>query len=177
MPAEMSVISGIVLLLLGRKLFWLFVALAGFYVGFEVARAVAADQPQWLVWLAGAAAGLIGVIVAMLFQRVAFALGGLYAGGYLALLAAERYLPGALGLGAFVIGGAVGAIAAALIMDWAIIALSCMFGAALVVSSLGLGDMGSVLAYAGLMATGIVVQARLMRGPMRPDPGSEADAR
>ena len=177
MPAEVSVILGVVLLLLGRKLFWLFVALAGFYVGFEVARAVAVDQPQWLVWLAGAAAGLIGAIVAMLFQRVAFALGGIYAGGYLALLAAERYLPGAFGLGAFIVGGAVGAIAAALIMDWAIVALSCMFGAALVVASLSLGELESVLAYAGLVAAGILVQVRLMRGPVRPEARSEANPR
>lgn len=177
MPAEVSVILGVVLLLLGRKLFWLFVALAGFYVGFEVARAVLADQPQWLTWLAAAAAGLIGAILAMLFQRVAFALGGLYAGGYLALLAAERFLPGAFGLGAFVAGAVAGAIAAVLIMDWAIIALSCMFGAALVVSSLGLGDIGSVLAFAALVATGIIVQVRLLRGPMRPGGRDEADPR
>jgi len=176
MPAEASVIAGAILLLLGRKLFWLFVALAGFYVGVEVARAVAVDQPQWLVWLAGAATGLIGAIVAMLFQRVAFALGGLYAGGYLALLAADRYLPGTFGLGAFVIGGAAGAIVAALIMDGAIIALSCMLGAALVVSSLGLGELGSVLAYAGLLAIGILVQVRLMRGPIRPEGRSKAGA-
>ncbi len=177
MPAEVSVILGIVLLLLGRRLFWLFVALAGFYVGFEVARAVLADQPQWLIWLVAAAAGLIGAILAMLFQRVAFALGGLYAGGYLALLAAERFLPGVAGLGAFVVGAVAGAIAAVLIMDWAIIALSCMFGAVLVVSSLGLGDIASVFAYAALVAIGIIVQARLMRGSTRPDARSEADAR
>jgi hypothetical protein len=119
MPAEVSVIAGALLLLLGRKLFWLFVALAGFYVGFEVAREVMAGQPQWMLWLAAAAAGLIG----------------------------------------------------------AIIALSCMLGAALVVSSLGLGDLGSVLAYAGLIAIGIIVQVRLMRGPMRPEARGEADAR
>ena len=177
MPAEVSVILGIVLLLLGRKLFWLFVALAGFYVGFEVARAVMAGEPQWLIWLAAAAVGLIGAILAMLFQRVAFGLGGLYAGGYLALLAAERFLPGDLGLGAFVVGAVAGAIAAVLIMDWAIIALSCMFGAALVVSSLGLGDIGRALTFAALVAAGIIAQRRLMRGPLRPDAQGEADAR
>jgi hypothetical protein len=170
MPAEVSLILGIVLLLLGRKLFWLFIAIAGFYVGFEVARAFLADQPQWLVWLAAAAAGLIGAILAMVFQRVAFGLAGLYAGGYLALLAAERFMPGLAGPGAFVVGAVAGAIAAVLIMDWAIIALSCMFGAALVVSSLGLGDIASALTYGGLIAAGIIVQARLLRG----SPGAEA---
>ena len=45
-----------------------------------------------------------------------------------------------------------------------------MVGAALIVSSLPLGNLGSLLAYAGLLALGIVVQAQLMRGakPGRP---------
>jgi hypothetical protein len=171
MHAIANLIAGSVLLIAGRKLFWLFVAVAGFYVGFEVTRVVAVDRPEWLVWVAAVAAGLIGAIVAMLFQRVAFALGGLYAGGYLALLAAERFFPGAVGVGVFVIGGVLGAIAAALLMDWAIVVMSSMVGAALVVSSLGLGDLGSLLAYTGLMAIGIVVQAQLMRRPNRTDAG------
>ena len=177
MPAEVSIVAGIVLLLLGRKLFWLFVALAGFYVGFEVARSVLVDQPHWLIWLAAAAAGLIGAILAMLFQRVAFGLGGLYAGGYLALIAAERFLPGAFGLTAFVVGAVAGAVVAVLVMDWAIIALSCMLGAALVVSSLGLGDIASALAYAGLMAAGIIVQARLLHGSPGAAAGRDGDVR
>lgn len=169
MPAAVNVIAGVVLLLAGRKLFWLFVGLIGAYVGFEGARLFMADQPQWLVFLVAVAAGLIGAIVAMLFERVAFALAGFYAGAYLALLAAERFVPGVFGTWAFIVGGALGAIGAALIMDWAIIVLSSMVGAALVVSSLGLGDLGSLLVYAGLVAIGIVVQAKLLRGPRRAD--------
>jgi Domain of unknown function (DUF4203) len=167
MYTVVNVVAGAVLLLAGRKLFWLFVAIAGFYVGFEVARAVFTNQPQWLVWLVAAAAGVIGALVAMLFQRVAFALGGFYAGGYLALVAAERYLPGAAGAGAFIVGGVAGAIAAALVMDWAVVILSCLVGAALVVSSLALGDLVGLLAYAGLVAIGIVVQRQLLRGHKR----------
>ena len=164
MHAVVNIVAGAALLLVGRKLYWLFIAIAGFYVGVEVARAVVVAQPQWVIWLAAAAAGLIGAIVAMLFQRVAFAIAGFYAGAYLALIAAERFLPGAVGAGAVIVGGLVGAIAAALIMDWAIIVLSSMVGAALIVSSLPLGNLGSLLAYAGLLALGIVVQAQLMRG-------------
>jgi Domain of unknown function (DUF4203) len=166
MHAEVNMIAGAVLLLVGRKLFWLFVAIAGFYVGFEVARAVFTHQPQWLVWLVAAAAGVIGAVVAMLFQRVAFALGGFYAGGYLALVAAERYLPGA-GAGAFIVGGVAGAIAAALLMDWAVVILSCLVGAALVVSSLALRDPVALLAYAALVVIGIAVQRQLLRGQKR----------
>jgi hypothetical protein len=168
-----DIVAGAVLLLVGRKLYWLFVAIAGFYVGVEVAQAVVVNQPQWVVWLIAVVAGVIGALVAMLFQRVAFALGGFYAGAYLALVAAERFLPGVAGPVAIVVGGLLGAIAAALIMDWAIIVLSSMVGAALIVSSLRLGDLGSLLAYVGLLAVGLIVQAQLMRGP--PTRRREAD--
>ena len=43
--------------------------------------------------LAALAAGLAGALLAMLAQRVAFALGGFYAGGYLALLVAQPIQP------------------------------------------------------------------------------------
>lgn len=34
-----DIVAGAVLRVLGRKLFWLFVAIAGFYLGFAVSRA------------------------------------------------------------------------------------------------------------------------------------------
>lgn len=161
----LDIAAGTALLLLGRKLFWLFIAIAGFYVGFEVARIVFADQPQWLMWLIAIAAGLIGAVLAMFFERVAFALAGFYAGGYVALVIVERLAAGSMSAWLFVIGGLVGALCAAFIMDPAIIVLSSLVGAALIVSALGLGDFASVVIYAGLVAAGVVVQALLMRVP------------
>jgi len=158
-----NIVAGAVLLVLGRKLFWLFVAIAGFYLGFEVARALAAEQPVWLLWTIAIGAGLIGAVVAMLLQRVGFALGGFYAGGYIALLAVERFAPGTIGVAAFLVGGVIGAVLAALLMDWAIIVLSCLVGAALVVPALALQPLASALVYAGLVAFGIVMQVQLMR--------------
>jgi hypothetical protein len=49
-------------------------------------------------------------------------------------------------------------------MDWAIIVLACLAGAALIVPALGLQPLASALVYAGLVAVGIAVQARLVRG-------------
>jgi hypothetical protein len=159
-----DIVAGAVLLVLGRKLFWLFVAIAGFYLGFAVARALAAEQPAWLLWSIAIGAGLIGAVLAMLLQRVGFALGGFYAGGYIALLAVERFAPGAIGVAAFLVGGVIGAVLAALLMDWAIVVLSCLVGAALVVPAIALQPFASALLYAGLVAAGIIVQAQLMRG-------------
>ncbi len=167
-------VAGALLLTLGRKIFWLFIGIAGFYVGIEVVRALFAEQPGWLMWVVAVSAGVIGALLAMLFQRVGFALAGFYAGGYVALVVAERIAPGAAGMASFLIGGVAGAFFAAWIMDWAIIVLSCLVGAALVVASFGLeGPMG-VLVYAGLVALGIVAQAWLMRGARGvPDKGRE----
>src|SRR5262245_37926647 len=167
MSPLVNIAAGAVLLLVGRKLFWLFVAIVGFYVGAQLARSFLADQPLWLGWLIAALAGVIGAIVAMLFQRVAFALAGFYAGGYLAMAAAERFLHVPVGTAPLVVGGILGAIAAALIMDWAILVLASLVGAALVVDSLGLANPGALLVYAGLAAIGILVQAQLLLSPER----------
>jgi hypothetical protein len=168
-----DLVAGAVLLLLGRKLFWLFVAVAGFYVGVEATHALLGDQPAWFVWLVAIAAGLIGAILAMLFQRVGFALAGFYAGAYIALAIAGRFAPGAMGLATLLIGGFAGAVVAAIVMDWAIIALSCLVGAALVVPFFGLGDTASLIAYVGLVALGMIVQAELIGGGKLSPPGSK----
>src|SRR5262245_28432482 len=114
------------------------------------------------MWVVGAAAGLIGALLAMLFQRVGFALGGFYAGGYAALIVAERFAPGTVGGAAFVIGGVVGALFAAWLMDWAIIVLSSLVGAVLVVSSLSLQGAVGFVVYVVLAALGIALQAWMM---------------
>lgn len=155
-------VTGALLLALGRKLFWLFVAIAGFYAGIEVVRMLLAGQPSWVMWVVGIGAGLIGALLAMLFQRVGFALGGFYAGGYAALIFAERFVPGAVGGATFIIGGVVGAFFAAWLMDWAIIVLSCVVGAMLVVTSLGLRGMAGFAVYVLLAALGIALQAWMM---------------
>jgi hypothetical protein len=159
--------AGALLLALGRRLFWLFVAIAGFYVGVEFVRVLLAEQPSWLMWAVGIGAGLLGALLAMLFQRVGFALGGFYAGGYAALIIAERFAPGAVGTVAFIIGGVVGALLAAWVMDWAIIVLSCTVGAALIVASLRLEGLVSLLVYAALVAIGIATQVWLMNPNVR----------
>jgi hypothetical protein len=119
------------------------------------------------VWTIAIGAGLIGAVLALLLQRVGFALAGFYAGGYIALLVVERFAPGTIGTATFLLGGVIGAILAAVLMDWAIVVLSCLVGAALIVPVLGLEPLWSALAYAGLVAIGIIAQSRLMGGAGR----------
>ena len=169
-------VTGTLLLALGRKLFWLFVAIVGFYAGIEVVRVLLAGQPTWVMLVVGLAAGLVGALLAMLFQRVGFALGGFYAGGYAALIVAERFAPGVVGGAMFVIGGVVGALLAAWFMDWAIIVLSSLVGAILVVTSLGPQGLAGFVGYVVLAALGIAVQAWMMYAT-RSGPGKQRESR
>ncbi len=155
-------VAGALLLALGRKLFWLFVGIAGFYVGIEFTRVLLTEQPQWVMWVVGVGAGLVGAVLGLVFQRLGFAMAGFYAGGYVALVVAERFAPGAVGIATFLVGGVIGAVFAAMAMDWAIIVLSCVLGAALVVARLGLADRIGLAVFLGLVAVGIVVQSRTM---------------
>ena len=158
-----NLLLGILLLLFGRTLYWLFVAIAGFLVGFELAAVLLAEQAESLRLLAAVVGGVLGAILGMLAQRVAFAMGGLFAGGYLGLALARE--AGAAGdpLVWFVIGGILGAIVAALVMDWAIIALSSLAGAAAIVGQFELESSIAMLLFVVLTAVGIVVQGRRLR--------------
>lgn len=152
-------VIGIVLLFFGRPLFWAFVALVGFLVGAHWSEIILANQPAWVSVLAALGVGIIGALLAMLAERVAFAVGGLLAGGYLALAAMESLHSGGSETVWFAIGGAIGALVAIWIMDWAIIFLSCLVGAGAVVESLDLRPGIAVLLYLVLVTSGVLFQA------------------
>jgi hypothetical protein len=166
----MSVISlllGILLLLYGRTLYWVFVAVAGFLVGFELGVELLAEQAEWVRLLAAVVGGILGAILGMFAQRVAFSIGGLFAGGYLGLaLAHGAEIPGEP-IVWLAVGAILGAIIAALVMDWAIIVLSSLAGAAAIVGTaraqFDLEATVAMLLVVALALLGIVVQGRRLR--------------
>ena len=158
----LKIILGLILLVFGRKLFWLFVAIAGFMVGMEFVAVILADQPPWIVLVLALGAGLLGALLAVFAQRVAFALAGFYAGAYLALILAQSFFPAGDRLVFFAVGGVIGGVFAALVVDQTIILLSCLVGAGAIVEALGMGKMVSIIVFVVLVATGAWVQARVM---------------
>lgn len=156
---------GLILLLFGRKLFWLCVAVLGFLLGLEVAGSLLIDQSKWVMLVIGVGAGLLGALLAVVAQRVAFALAGFYAGAYLALVAAPSLGAGTHSTLWFAVGGIIGAVLAALIVDWAIILLSSLVGAGAIVSAAGMGQAAGALVFVALTIVGTVVQARLKAQP------------
>lgn len=157
-----NIILGLILLVFGRKLFWLFVAIVGFLVGMAMTSVVLADQPEWVLLCVALSAGLLGALLAVFAERVAFALAGFYAGSYLALIASQSFGGDGNSMLWFVFGGVIGGVCAALIMDWAIIVLSCLVGAGAIVQALQLGQTGGFVVFIVLVITGTFLQRRLM---------------
>jgi hypothetical protein len=128
----------------------------------EFTWVILGDQPKWVMLCIGLGTGLIGSLLAVLVERVAFALAGFYAGAYLALIGAQSFGAGGNTILVFVVAGLIGAVFAALIMDWVIIVLSCLVGSGAVVVSLGLDQTVSLLVFFVLALAGTFSQAKIM---------------
>jgi Domain of unknown function (DUF4203) len=159
---------GVVLLIFGRYLFWLFIGLAGYLFGVEFAQIAFAEQPQWVMISIAVGTGLLGALVAIVAERLAFGLGGFYGGAYLGVFLAHWLDLSAQNLPFFIAGGLLGAILAVFIMDWAIIFLSSLVGAGAIIRALDLPPVASALIYAGLVVVGVLIQGRIMRSSRTP---------
>ena len=170
-PAVVTVLLGIVLLLFGRKLYWAFVAIAGFLIGMQLANEYLADKDQWIRIAASVGAGVIGAILGMFLQRLGFAIGGFFAGAYLAFRIFEHFHPQGDPHIWMIIGGVIGAVIAALVMDWAIIVISALAGAAAILSPFTTLEpqMANVL-FILLACVGVVFQSQMLAGPVAPPP-------
>ena len=114
---------GVGLLLFGRQLFWLFVAVMGFLVGLDWVAPLLPNSPSWLGLLIAVSIGVLGAVLVWLWQWVAVGIAGFLAGGYLTghLLQASGMATGSMPGGVFVLGGLVGALLMIAVFDWALI--------------------------------------------------------
>ena len=165
------ILAGGLLLVLGRKLFWLFVAIVGFATGLTVASRFFQSQPEWLQLVIGIGFGLVGAILAYFFQEIAIAVAGFLAGGYIALSLVNAFAGGPTPSNdtftwvLFFVGGIIGGVLACMLFDWALIILSSITGALLVIEGLQMtGPVGWLVAV-GLFILGVIIQSRLERPP------------
>ncbi len=157
----MMLALGAVLLLFGRRAFWIFVAAAGFVAGLTFATHYMAGQPELVILLIAVVAGIIGAGLAIMLEWLAILIAGFLTGGYVATTLAVS-LGLALASGNWVIyiaGGIIGVILVAALFDWAIIILSALFGANIIVTSLSIPSTLHWVIFLGLIIVGIIVQA------------------
>ena len=177
--AIVNLLLGVVLLLLGRRLFWLFVGVAGFLVGMEIAERFVTG-PQGMKLLIAIAAGILCAVIAIFLQKAAIAIAGFVIGGYITveLLRASALFPNALaGIQGtaisvpYIIGGIIGAVFLFILFDWGLIVLSSLSGASLIVHSITFKSHALPLLFAVLVAIGILVQARMKHRSRAPAGG------
>jgi hypothetical protein len=157
-----SVGVGVILLLFGRKLFWLLVGSVGFVAGLSAATLVYAAPSDPGVLLVALGCGVVGAILALLVQKIAIRVAGFVGGALLVLSFLHATTMESEGLlwAIVLIGGITGTILIGIIFDWVLIVLSSFCGAYLVVHGFALqGDDASFVLLA-LFAVGIVVQGR-----------------
>ena len=158
-------IVGVVLLLAGRRLYWLFIGIAGFALGVWAASYFYKGESQLMVLLIALAAGLAGVLLAKTLQKLALTLAGFVAGGY-ALVNLVRLLNFDLSVETWVlylVGGIIGAGSVLLMFDWALIILSSTTGAILIIDALKFGSTLTLLVFIVLACVGILVQSGILK--------------
>src|SRR5216117_475033 len=165
--AIVGALIGEVVLFFGRKLFWLCVAAVGFAGGVDIAPHLVHEPSPLLALAIALVLGLIGALLALFLQKVAIAVLGFLAGGKLAgAIAAAFFVHYAQhSTIIFVVGGVIGAILLLVLFDWALIVVSSLIGAHLIVyqSTIALPQSGSIILFIGLAVVGILVQAASLR--------------
>ena len=164
-----NVLVGLTLLTFGRKLFWLFVGGIGFVAGFTSAHQIWGLQSELLIFGIALASGCVGALIAIFFQGLAIALAGFAAGGYISMIAMALFgfETDPAPWPAYVIGGIFGAVLLFLIFDWALIFLSSLSGASLIVQSTDFSSFAEMILFFILVIFGVVLQTAFLKREQR----------
>lgn len=163
-----NILFGIGLLFFGRRAFWMFVAGAGFVAGLSLTNRLV-QGPEWAGVIVGLVIGLLAALLAVAVQRFAIGLAGFLVGGYIALqiLPFLNQAGDWATVGAFIVGGLIGVILIGMFLGWALISLSSLAGAALIVDAFNLDGSLNMGVFIILVVIGVTFQARELQGSRR----------
>ncbi|MCG2710822.1 MAG: TMEM198/TM7SF3 family protein [Candidatus Omnitrophica bacterium] len=159
------IILGIVLLMLGRKLFWLFAGAIAFIFAVEFIPLFLHGQSQHVIWIIALVLSIIAVILSFVTQKIGLGVAGFMAGGYVAMSIVNElgvtisWLPWVL----FAAGGIIGLVLTTVLFNWALILLSSLSGAFLIVQVMGFSLHLTKILFILLVAIGIVAQAAVTK--------------
>jgi len=165
-----KLIFGFGLLLFGRRLFWIFVAAAGFFAGVELVTRFW-NGPEWLAILVGFGLGILFAILAMALKSFAIGLAGFLLGGstLLSLAATFGVERGPMVWVLYIVGGILGIALISAFFDWALIGISSFAGASMIAQSLDINRPVAGLVILILLIIGIVAQFEQKRKESKRD--------
>jgi hypothetical protein len=163
--AILNLVIGAILLVAGRRLFWLLVAGIGFVIGVMLATRFFNGNQLTMV-LAGLVLGAIFALLAIFLESVAIGIAGFLGGGYVLLSIAGMLGLDRGGVGSwiiFVVGGIIGIILVALLFNWALITISSLAGASMIVAAFGMTAAAAGTVYLILVVAGVLIQGATLR--------------
>ena len=151
---------GFAVMVMGRHIFWVFIAGLGFVLGLYLSSNYYNAQFEWQVFLISSLVAVVGALLANTLQRLAGGVAGLATGWYLANLL-MGYIHLNLGQLETLIPYIVGIISGALILiffDWGVIIGSSLAGAAIVISGISFNQNVELILLIMFSLLGIAIQ-------------------
>ncbi|MDJ0835857.1 MAG: hypothetical protein QNK37_05025 [Acidobacteriota bacterium] len=165
-----QILIALALVMAGRRLYWVFLACVGFAAGFTLATEVFANATDMEIIIVGLVLGLMGLFVALFLQKAAIGVGGFLGGSYITLAMMDLVGVPTAGLNLLIplLGGLVGIILLVMLFDAALVLLSSIAGAALLVQVTTLNPPYDTLLFLVIAIFGMMFQFRLIGKSPRP---------
>lgn len=158
-----NLLLGSALLVAGRKLFWLFVAVLGFIIGLQVTQNFF-NGPEFVSLIVAVIVGIIFALLAIFVEWIAIGVAGFLAGGFVLGTLANMLgvSGGAVYWTVYIVGGILGVALVMLLFDWALIALTSLVGASLIVQSWPTAPVGGGVLFILLFILGLIIQGSVL---------------
>lgn len=155
-------VAGVVILLLGRELSFLFSAAMSVFIGVRLTPLLPASWPAWADLAFLAAIGILGAALTLIDKRSGYYICGFLIGGF---VFNEIYAPNVLAIPLlpFFVGSVLGAVAVGLLGEWGMIVVACLIGTYLIYGVLPLSGTAKTLASAGIFIVGALAQVILFQ--------------
>src|SRR5512144_242585 len=118
-----NILVGIILLVAGRRLFWLLLAALGFAFGLMAASQLFHIENATIALAVAVGCGILGALLTIFLERLAVEVAGFLAGAYIASALTGGGQGGFPSWIVFVVGGIIGLVLVALLFEWALVAL------------------------------------------------------
>ena len=157
----LTTMIGLAVLVMGRQIFWIFIAGLGFALELLISTQFYDAQFEWEVLLISTVVAVVGAILAYTVQRFAAGLAGFATGWFLTIVVLS-YFNLNLGQIESLIPYIVGIISGILLIfffDWGVIIASSLAGSAIIVSGMSLAGNAELALLLMFSVVGIVIQA------------------
>jgi hypothetical protein len=159
-----QIIAGVLLLLLGRRILWLFLGILGFFVTRLLALTYLPDLSGQTTLIIALAGGGLAASLILLAEKLAVTGGGVLGGAFVGAFVWQQLVPGAGGMPwiGIVAGAILGFLIVRFVVKLALAIMASAVGAALLALALPEPEY-RMIAFVVLLIVGLVLQSGLLR--------------